>query len=98
MVNVYRPSASEPPKSTEPPVNVSVTIVPDGSAAADSIAASVVFWLTNKATRHIDEIAGVANAILQGDRLNRIVHRAVNIAECIGNRDVGATGSVDGDY
>jgi hypothetical protein len=54
--------------------------------------------LTNKATRHVDEIAGVANAILQGDRLNRIVHRAVNISECIGNRDVGATGSVDGDY
>src|SRR5678816_2925725 len=48
IVNVYRPSESEPPKSTEPPVNVSVTAVPDGSTAADNVAALVVIWLTSE--------------------------------------------------
>ena len=48
MVSVYRPSESEPPKSTEPPVKVSVTTVPDTSTVADKIAALVVIWLTSE--------------------------------------------------
>jgi hypothetical protein len=48
IVNVYRPSETEPPESTDPPVKVSVTKAPDPSTAADNVTALPVFWLTSE--------------------------------------------------
>ena len=51
----------------------------------------------HEAGRHVRVAAGRADAVLERDRLDGVVGRAVDVAQGVGDRDVGEPGRVDGE-